>query len=134
LEIVPGVHALRVVGAKAHLIVEDQITLVDAGHRGSGRLVRRYLERIGRSPRDITRITVGGPMQPFKSGTGLIAVEGNVPVVPLKLKIRTMALVDRMGWPLRGDIEVVFGDPITFASGTDPIVATQRLEAAVAGL
>lgn len=56
MEIVPGVHALRVVGATAHLIVEDQITLVDAGHRGSGRLVRRYLERIGRSPRDITRI------------------------------------------------------------------------------
>ena len=56
MEIVPGVHALRVIGAKAHLIVEDEITLVDAGHRGSGRLVQRYLERIGRSPRDITRI------------------------------------------------------------------------------
>jgi Zn-dependent hydrolases, including glyoxylases len=56
VEIVPGVHALRVIGAKAHLIVEDEITLIDAGHRGSGRLVQRYLERIGRSPRDITRI------------------------------------------------------------------------------
>jgi glyoxylase-like metal-dependent hydrolase (beta-lactamase superfamily II) len=56
LEIVPRVHALRVIGAKAHLIVEDEITLIDAGHRGSGRLVQRYLERIGRSQRDITRI------------------------------------------------------------------------------
>jgi len=56
LEIVPRVHALRVIGAKAHLIVEDEITLIDAGHRGSGRLVQRYLARIGRSPRDITRI------------------------------------------------------------------------------
>jgi glyoxylase-like metal-dependent hydrolase (beta-lactamase superfamily II) len=56
VEIVPGVHALRVIGAKAHLIVEDEITLIDAGHRGSGRLVQRYLERIGRSPREITRI------------------------------------------------------------------------------
>jgi glyoxylase-like metal-dependent hydrolase (beta-lactamase superfamily II) len=56
VEIVPGVHALRVIGAKAHLIVEDEITLIDAGHRGSGRLVQRYLARIGRSPRDITRI------------------------------------------------------------------------------
>jgi glyoxylase-like metal-dependent hydrolase (beta-lactamase superfamily II) len=56
LEILPGVHALRAIGAKAHLIVEDEITLIDAGHRGSGRLVQRYLERIGRSPRDITRI------------------------------------------------------------------------------
>jgi glyoxylase-like metal-dependent hydrolase (beta-lactamase superfamily II) len=56
LEIVPRVHALRAIGAKAHLIVEDEITLIDAGHRGSGRLVQRYLERIGRSQRDITRI------------------------------------------------------------------------------
>jgi len=35
---------------------------------------------------------------------------------------------------LPGDVEGVFGDPITFASGTDPNVATQRLEAAVAAL
>jgi glyoxylase-like metal-dependent hydrolase (beta-lactamase superfamily II) len=56
VEIVPGVHALRVIGAHAHLIVEDELTLIDAGHRGSGRLVQRYLARIGRSPRDITRI------------------------------------------------------------------------------
>lgn len=56
MEIVPGVHALRVIGAKAHLVVEDEITLIDAGHRGSGRLVERYLARIGRSSRDITRI------------------------------------------------------------------------------
>lgn len=56
MEIVPGVHAVRVIGATAHLIVEDELTLIDAGHRGSGRLVQRYLARIGRSPRDITRI------------------------------------------------------------------------------
>lgn len=56
MEIVPGVHGVRVIGATAHLIVEDEITLIDAGHRGSGRLVQRYLARIGRSPSDITRI------------------------------------------------------------------------------
>jgi len=56
LEIVPGVHAVRVIGAKAYAIVEDEITLIDAGHRGSGRLVQRYLERIGRTWRDVTRI------------------------------------------------------------------------------
>lgn len=104
--------------------------------------IRRSLELLGaRLDRNFSvliypegKLTVGGPLQPFKSGTGLIAVEGNVPVVPLKVKIRKMALVDRIGWPLRGDVEVVFGDPITFASGTDPNVATQRLQAAVAAL
>jgi len=56
VEIVPGVHAVRVIGSKAHLIVEDEITLIDAGHRGSGRMIQRYLARVGRSERDITRI------------------------------------------------------------------------------
>ena len=56
MEIVPGVHGVRVIGATAHLIVEDEITLIDAGHRGSGTLVTRYLARLGRSVRDISRI------------------------------------------------------------------------------
>ena len=56
MEVVPGVHAVRVIGATAHLIVDEELMLIDAGHRGSGRLVQRYLARIGRSPRDITRI------------------------------------------------------------------------------
>lgn len=56
MEIVPGVHALRAIGAKAYLLVDDEITLIDAGHRGSGRLVTRYLQRIGRSIGDLTRI------------------------------------------------------------------------------
>ena len=104
--------------------------------------IRRSLELLGaRLDRNFSvliypegKLTVGGPLQPFKSGTGLIAVDGGMPVVPMKLKVKQMALVDRFGWPLRGDVEVVFGDPITFMSGTDPIVATHRLEAAVASL
>ena len=31
MEIVPRVHAIRVIGATAHLIVEDTLTLIDAG-------------------------------------------------------------------------------------------------------
>jgi long-chain acyl-CoA synthetase len=88
------------------------------------------------------RLTLGGPMQPFKSGTGLIAVEGGTPVVPMKLKIRNVSILDHLdrkwehyranGW--RGDVEVVFGDPIYFPAGTAPAVATAQLEAAVAAL
>jgi long-chain acyl-CoA synthetase len=104
--------------------------------------IRRSLELLGaRLDRSFSvliypegKLTVGGPLQPFKSGTGLIAVEGGTPVVPMKLKIKTMSVLDRKGWPLRGDVEVVFGDPITFASDTDPNVATRELEAAVAAL
>jgi glyoxylase-like metal-dependent hydrolase (beta-lactamase superfamily II) len=73
LEIIPRVHALRVIGAKAYLLVEDEITLIDAGHRGSGRLVQRYLERIGRSPRDITRILCTHGHPDHIGGVGEIA-------------------------------------------------------------
>ena len=88
------------------------------------------------------RLTIGGPMQPFKSGTGLIAVEGGTPVVPMKLKIKNVSILDHLdrtwersranGW--RGDVEVVFGDPLYFPAGTAPAVATAQLQAAVAAL
>jgi glyoxylase-like metal-dependent hydrolase (beta-lactamase superfamily II) len=56
VEIAPGVHAVRLFGSTAFAIVEDEITLIDAGLRGSSRLLRRYLQRLGRSTKDITRI------------------------------------------------------------------------------
>ena len=52
----------------------------------------------------------------------------------MKLRIKKMSIIDRKGWPLRGDVEVVFGEPIRFASDTEPAEATRRIEAAVAAL
>ena len=49
-------HAVRLIGAQAYLLVGDEITLVDTGHAGSGGTLRRYLARIGRSVEHITRI------------------------------------------------------------------------------
>jgi glyoxylase-like metal-dependent hydrolase (beta-lactamase superfamily II) len=57
VEILPGVHAVRMIGSQAYVLVDqDEITLVDAGHVGSGLMLRRYLTRIGRSVEHITRI------------------------------------------------------------------------------
>ena len=57
MEVLPNVHVVRLIGAQAYLLVEgDEITLVDAGHAGSARLLRPYLARIGRSLEHITRI------------------------------------------------------------------------------
>jgi long-chain acyl-CoA synthetase len=112
--------------------------------------IRRSLELLGaRLDRDFSvliypegKLTVGGPMQPFKSGTGLIAVEGATPVVPMKLKITKVSVLDHgdrkweasrsNGW--RGDVEVVFGDPMFFPAGTPANEATAKLQAAVAAL
>jgi long-chain acyl-CoA synthetase len=91
-------------------------------------------------------LTVGGPMKPFLAGTGLVAVESATAVVPTKLRIGQMSWVDAY-WPgrkrpnlngtkaaPRGDVEVVFGEPIWFSSDTDPAVATTRLEEALGAL
>jgi long-chain acyl-CoA synthetase len=112
--------------------------------------IRRSLELLGaRLDRGFSilifpegKLTVGGPTQPFKSGTGLLAVEGATPVVPMKLKIVRMSRLDarrepgfagqRLPW--RGEVELVFGDPIHFAWDTNHGVATERLEAAVEAL
>jgi glyoxylase-like metal-dependent hydrolase (beta-lactamase superfamily II) len=56
VEVATSVHAVRLIGSNAFLIVEDELTLVDAGHRGSGRMLARYLESVGRDVRDIRRI------------------------------------------------------------------------------
>jgi long-chain acyl-CoA synthetase len=112
--------------------------------------IRRSLELLGaRLDRQFSvliypegKLTIGGPMQPFKSGTGLIAVEGATPVVPMKLKIGKVSALDHLdkkweaarsnGW--RGDVEVVFGDPLYFPAGTPANEATAKIQAAVAAL
>ncbi len=106
--------------------------------------VRRSLELLGaRLDRDFSvllypegKLTVGGPMQPFKSGTGLIAVAGATPVVPMKINIKRISWIDARGAGTspRGDVEVVFGSPIRFAMDRDFNAATAELEAAVATL
>ena len=106
--------------------------------------IRRSLELLGaRLDRDFSiliypegELTVGGPMKPFKAGAGLIAVEGATPVVPMKVRINRLSWVDQRGpgTSLRGDVEVVFGEPIHFDAGTDANSATDRLEDAVAAL
>jgi long-chain acyl-CoA synthetase len=82
------------------------------------------------------KLTVGGPLQPLRSGAGLIAVEGGSPVVPVKLKINRMSIIDTRRLPsaLRGDVELVVGEPIWFDSTMDHATATSRLEAAMAAL
>jgi long-chain acyl-CoA synthetase len=82
------------------------------------------------------KLTVGGPLQPFKAGAGLIAVEGGMPIVPVKLRINARSIIDRRRFPgpLRGDVELLIGEPIWFDADTDHAIATTRLEAAVAAL
>jgi glyoxylase-like metal-dependent hydrolase (beta-lactamase superfamily II) len=56
MEIAPSVHQVRMLGADAFLIVEDRLTLIDAGMIGSRLMLERYLRRIGRRLDELERI------------------------------------------------------------------------------
>jgi glyoxylase-like metal-dependent hydrolase (beta-lactamase superfamily II) len=56
MEILPGVHAVQLVGSVGYLIVEDRLTLIDAGFTGSHLPLALYLRRIGRSLGEIATV------------------------------------------------------------------------------
>jgi long-chain acyl-CoA synthetase len=79
------------------------------------------------------RLTVCGPIQPFKAGIGLLAVETKVPVVPVRVEVLRRGYWEG-GGVRRGAVDVRFGEPMTFADEVEPEAATDRLEAAVRAL
>ena len=56
MEIAPGVHQVRMLGADAFLLAEERLTLIDAGMVGSRRTLERYLRGIGRRLDELDRI------------------------------------------------------------------------------
>jgi 1-acyl-sn-glycerol-3-phosphate acyltransferase len=80
------------------------------------------------------KLTVGGPIQPFKAGIGLVAVESRTAVVPVRVDILRPGPWEGGGRLSRGRVQVRFGDPMRFVEDEDPEDATARLEAAVRSL
>ena len=79
-------------------------------------------------------LTVGGPMKPFMQGAGLVAVEGRVPVVPMRLDVTKFGSPSRLPFLRRGRVKIRFGPPLTFPPGTDYQDATSTIEEAVKAL
>ncbi|MCC6960377.1 MAG: AMP-binding protein [Dehalococcoidia bacterium] len=78
------------------------------------------------------KLTVIGPMQPFKSGTGLLAVETGAPVLPMRIDVVRPGFYEGKWLPHpRARVVVSIGAPITFAPGTSYSEATAKLEEAV---
>ena len=80
------------------------------------------------------KLTTGGPIQPFLAGTGLLTVEGRLPVIPIRLVIHHPGSPVRLPFLRRGDVEVRFGPPITFPPGTAYEDATAAIERTVKSL
>lgn len=56
MEIAPGVHQVRMLGADAFLLADERLTLIDAGMVGSRLALERYLKRIGRGMDELERV------------------------------------------------------------------------------
>lgn len=78
------------------------------------------------------KLTVVGPMQEFKSGTGLLAVETGAPVLPMRIDVLRPGFYEGKWLPHpRARVRVNIGEPIRFPQGTDYAEATRKLEEAV---
>ncbi len=75
-----------------------------------------------------------GELQPFRSGSGLLATGLRVPVVPVAVE-GTHALLPKGRWrPRRGPVTVRFGRPLRFGSSDVRTDAASRLAVEVAAL
>ena len=78
------------------------------------------------------KLTVIGPMESFKSGTGLLAVETGVPVLPMRIDVLRPGFYEGKWLPHpRARVRVSIGEPVRFAPGTTYAEATAKLEQAV---
>jgi 1-acyl-sn-glycerol-3-phosphate acyltransferase len=78
------------------------------------------------------RLTVIGPMQPFKGGIGLLARETGAPVLPVRIDVVRPGFWEGRWWPNpRGRVRVTVGEPVRIDSGMHIADATALLERAV---
>lgn len=79
------------------------------------------------------KLTVIGPMQPFKAGTGLLAVETGVQVLPMRIDVLRPGFYEGKWLPHpRARVRVSIGEPVRFKRGTITYSeATAALEKAV---
>ncbi len=78
------------------------------------------------------KLTVVGPMEPFKSGVGLLARETGVPVLPMRIDVVRRGFYEGRWLPHpRASVRVNIGKPIRIDPGTSYSAATALLEQAV---
>jgi 1-acyl-sn-glycerol-3-phosphate acyltransferase len=80
-----------------------------------------------------TRSTTGA-IAPFRPGIGRLAVDLNLPVVPVRVDGLHAVLPKGARWPRRGRVTVAFGPPLRVEPGADPAEAARRVEAVVRAL
>src|SRR2546429_10010471 len=57
-EVASRIHRVPLIGATAYVILEDEITVIDAGLRGSLPRLHAWITSVGRSPQEIRRFVI----------------------------------------------------------------------------
>jgi len=55
-EVIPNLYQIPLWGSSAFLLLEEQVTVIDAGWRGNGRRIVKHLGRLGRTSSEISHI------------------------------------------------------------------------------
>lgn len=78
------------------------------------------------------KLTVIGPMKPFKSGIGLLAMETGAPVLPMRIDVLRPGFYEGKWLPHpRATVRVNIGAPVRIEPGTSYSEAAATLERAV---
>jgi 1-acyl-sn-glycerol-3-phosphate acyltransferase len=80
------------------------------------------------------KLTIGGPMQPFKAGIGMLAAGAHSAIVPTRYVVRVPGRPRHVPWRSRGAVNVYFGTPMRFEADDSYLDIAQRIEEAVAAL
>src|SRR2546430_15225503 len=57
-EVASRVHRVPLIGATAYVILEDEITVIDTGLRGSLPRLHAWITSVGRSPQEVRRFVI----------------------------------------------------------------------------
>jgi long-chain acyl-CoA synthetase len=108
----------------------------------SGGAIRSSLDELGRWLDDGYAVIISpegdpernGELLPFLDGTGLMAVELGVPVVPFKVEGYDRLFSPTLSFPYlpsrRGRVRLIIGEPIALSGGLSPARATEQIRQA----
>jgi long-chain acyl-CoA synthetase len=77
------------------------------------------------------QLTIGGPIQEFKTGIGMLAVGTEAPIQPMCLSVTRFGFPRRLPFLRSGRVTLAFGAPLRFTSTASYIDATATIESAV---
>jgi glyoxylase-like metal-dependent hydrolase (beta-lactamase superfamily II) len=96
---------IQLARVKAHLVVEPELSLIDAGYAGSVRTIRGRISELGRSPAELRRVVITHGHPDHAGGAAELAAAGaSILIHPADARNLAIRWRDVLGRPTRGRI------------------------------